>query len=303
MAEVLIHTLDGIAGAGKGTVAPDALDTGQIYRAATELFLRTDSVNRELGKEHLAYATETILEDERRLAEFAVRVRENVVVAEDGLYLEDEKLEPQTAHRLLYADPINNAISVIASKPEIRAHCDDLSVQFVERAREAGVDHVYLDGRAEAQAVKRALETGRLRVDVGRLALTAFLTVEEVEAAHRTLHRDSQGHIPYRTLRRGDETLEERIGSITSRNRRDSTREIDPVVPTKIHYDAWKDVRDDSALDGVIGGGQVGGELRHVRFDTTYSTPAETIEMFELWREAITERIRQPLGATIVSRG
>ncbi len=300
--EVLVHTGDGPAGSGKGTVGRHlaekgvpVLDTGQGYRAVTEHWLRLQEESEyrfdRNDKEMVNAWMGEFVDDLDKLSDFATSLPEQVRFGVDGLYIGDDRIDPSELSKVLYSDSIAESISFIARVGAIRKFCGSISVRFVRDAVANDAEEVYLDGRTERQVMVRSFQSRELSRRFARLALPAFFSVDDTEAAHRLLSRDKD--IEYRSLPDDDPLVEDRKRMARERNQRDSDPEnVDPMRITSVHYDALTDEPTRDAIAGVLGVYQDGSDSRHVLFDTTDSTVEESRGRYEAWRSAVVDFLR-----------
>ena len=196
MTEPLVVAIDGPAGSGKSTVARavaarlrlQVLDTGSMYRAVTALALR---VGVDPG-------------DAEKVALLATQVELQVgdrIIA-DGVDVTDS----------LRAEAVNEAVSVVASIPEVRR-------ELVERQRAWVIEHGggVVEGR-----------------DIGSVVFPQAAVKVYLTAAHDE-----------RARRRGDEAPE----SVARRDELDGGRSVSPLVAAS---DAHVLDTTDRAIDDVV---------------------------------------------------
>jgi cytidylate kinase len=196
MTEPLVVAIDGPAGSGKSTVARavaarlrlQVLDTGSMYRAVTALALR---VGVDPG-------------DAEKVALLATQVELQVgdrIIA-DGVDVTDS----------LRAEAVNEAVSVVASIPEVRR-------ELVERQRAWVIEHGggVVEGR-----------------DIGSVVFPQAAVKVYLTAAHDE-----------RARRRGDEAPE----SVARRDELDGGRSVSPLVAAS---DADVLDTTDRAIDDVV---------------------------------------------------
>jgi len=196
MTEPLVVAIDGPAGSGKSTVARavaarlrlQVLDTGSMYRAVTALALRAGIDPGDAEKVALL-ATQVELQ-----------VGDRIIA--DGVDVTDS----------LRADAVNEAVSVVASIPEVRR-------ELVERQRAWVIEHGggVVEGR-----------------DIGSVVFPQAPVKVYLTAAHDE-----------RARRRGDEAPE----SVARRDELDGGRSVSPLVAAS---DAHVLDTTDRAIDDVV---------------------------------------------------
>lgn len=304
ISKVLVHTGDGSAGSGKGTIGSwhsehsvPHLDTGQGYRAVTEHWLRTqEEADRQFDRtdtERVREVARRFTSDENKLALFTDMLNRRVAFGVEGVRIDQDRITPEEVPTVLYQDAINNVISFLARKESVRRFCGSISIKFVLDAAHKEKEAVYLDGRNERNVIVKGLKNNEQLRRMAHLGLAAFFRVDTIEAAHRTLSRD-QG-ITYRSLADGNPAVLARAKSLEERNYRDSdsTQHADPMRLTSLHLVAWKDVPSPEAVDEAIGVEPDGSDSRHVLFDTTGRTKEETQEEYEWWLDGVIQHFKK----------
>lgn len=304
---VFVHTIDGTAGSGKGTVANHlreqgipVLDTGQGFRAVTELWYQLqeeDGLEREDSEavDSRLRPFRDPLSRSHADEHFASLLPDNVYFDVDGVYIGGEKITEKQKSEVLYNERVDRIISTIAQLPLVRSFCRDISLQFIQGAIEAGEPEVGVDGRTGRQEVVRYLQQGDIDTRSARLALPAFFEAAPKEAARRVLARD--GLRSYGELSPDDEEVKQRAVIVHRRNKGDSNpNATEPMGCTSKYVIAGRNQPDAETIDCVIGNNLDGSEAQSVHFNTTRRSREEMIKEYESWRLAINERLRQPLG-------
>lgn len=296
---VLVHTADGTAGSGKGTIGSQlegvpVLDTGQGYRAVFEFWLRYQE-GRSQGfdrndEEKVVDTAENFAKDKLGIGHFAGLLKENVYFGIDGLAIDQDNILGDQVREVLYADVMKN-IPLIARIHAIREFCGGILVRFVREAAENGVGEVYLDGRTNRQVMISSFQCGDIPTSVARLALPAYFYACPKEAARRTLSRDTGRD--YATLRRDDGEVLKEADKLRRRNHMDTDEaNVDPMRITEGYLWAWQHDPNRFTVKKVIGSLPDGSESRNVLFDTTDHPVAETFKEYNRWRENIVDYLR-----------
>lgn len=310
-APVFVHTIDGTAGSGKGTVANSlreqgisVLDTGKGYRAATEFWYRLqedsglDCSDQEAVERRL-YSFRAPFSRPDTIHRFTSRLSNEVRFGVDGVSIGGETIPEEQESEILYAERISHIISFIAQLQPVRKFCKGISAQFVNDAIANGEAEVGLDGRAERQEIIQQFQIGEISTGSARLALPAFFEAESREAARRILARDTDRK--YEELSPNDEVVKTRAAIVQARNEGDSDPNgAEPMGYTIDHFFAWHDYPA-AVTDRVIGNREDGSDARSVRFDTTDYSPEEVLSKYEEWRTAINDRVRRSAGIFAVS--
>lgn len=304
---VLVHTIDGTAGSGKGTVANSlweqgipVLDTGKGYRAATEFWYRLQGeygLDRDDPEavERRLYSFRDPLSQSNAARNFALLLPNKVRFGVEGVSIEGETIPREQESEILYDERVSRIISFIAQLRPVRQFCKDISAQFVNDAITNGETEIGIDGRAERQEIIQHFQKGDIDTTSARLALPGFFEAEPHEAARRILARDS--NYTYETLSPDDEAVKTRAAIVQARNEGDSDPNgAEPMRYTDNHFQAWHDHPDSETIEHVVGTEPDGSGTRSVRFDTTHHDQKEVIREYERWRGAVNERLGHPLG-------
>ena len=193
----MIVVIDGPAGSGKSSTAKAVaqklkiqyLDSGALYRAATLIY---NQCNQDRDK-----FFDTLNE---------VNISFKYSDAFFSVFVNDENISTQ-----IRAQEVNNAVSIVAAMPEVRAYVNALMHEAVEH------DHYIADGRDLGTAV---FPNARLKF---------FMIADlEVRAQRRLKEMDDQNI-----------SLEEIRENIASRDAIDSSRDSDPLkkAPDAIEID------------------------------------------------------------------
>lgn len=309
---VLVHTIDGTAGSGKGTVANSlreqgipVLDTGKGYRAATEFWYRLQEehgLDRDDPEavERRLYSFRDPLSQSNAARNFALLLPNKVHFGVEGVSIEGGTIPQEQESEILYDERVSRIISFIAQLRPVRQFCKDISAQFVNDATANGETEVGIDGRAERQEIIQHFQKGDIDTASARLALPGFFEAESREAARRILARDTNRK--YEELSPNDEVVITRAAIVQARNEGDSDPDgAEPMRYTDNYFQAWHNQPDGDTIDRVIGTEPDGSGARSVRFDTTYHNQKEVIAEYENWRGAINDRLRCPIGKLAVS--
>lgn len=297
---LLVHTADGTAGSGKGTVGSQlegvpVLDTGQGYRAVFEFWLRCQEDSSQgfdrSDEERVENRVSVFAADEEKVEKFAGLLEENVHFGVEGLAIGQDSIEADRIRQVLNADVVNRNVSLIARKQAVRDFCGGISVRFVREAVEREYSEVYLDGRTERQVMIRAFQGGELSTEIARLALPAYFYARPKEAARRTLSRDTGRD--YASLCYDDDEVVKEADKLRRRNQRDSDKaNVDPMRITQGYLWAWRHDPDSFTVQTVLGSSRDGSESRNVLLDTTDCSITETFKEYNRWRVKIVEYLR-----------
>lgn len=308
---VLVHTIDGTAGSGKGTVANSlreqgisVLDTGKGYRAATEFWYRLQEehgLDRDDPEaiERRLYSFRDPLSQSNAARNFALLLPNKVHFGVEGVSIEGETIPQEQESEILYDERVSRVISFIAQLRPVRQFCKDISAQFINDATANGETEIGIDGRAERQEIIQHFQKGNIDTASARLALPGFFEVEPREAARRILARDTDRK--YEELSPNDADVKTRAAIVQARNEGDSDPDgAEPMRYTTEYLQAWHDQPDSETIERVLGTEPDGSGARSVYFDTTRYGQKEVIAEYERWREAVNDCLRHPIGRLAV---
>lgn len=213
-------TFDGQARSGKGTIVSMVkdylrdelghqvmlIDAGQIFRvlvvAMTEAKIDLDNPE----------AIDRYLSDDGCAEQCVQRVKEVYHMS---------KLEREA---LLYTSEVSANSAKIGARPLSQAFKDELLRKWLRDARVEGFDTVLLDGRALEEVGAMLAREGLCEYVLG-----LFFVCDPIVSAQRTLGFMPK---PYEELdAKTKEAVDELVKSIEERNKADSERAVQPVVP------------------------------------------------------------------------
>lgn len=217
--DLRVVEVNGTARGGKGSIARHLQEThervatdetGADYRALTKALLHEGTIERGMPRDAL----------ELHMADISLNCLSDIVARRPDIVR-------QFGHASLYANDVNETVSIVGALGNVRKAVKSGFRQRVEAARDnPETDILVVDGRNLASVIETVPNT--------RLILRAFVSCSAEEAGRRECERQGID-----TKSAEGMTI---VETIKRRNENDATRTLDPVRPDADAIDYWTDL-------------------------------------------------------------